>query len=76
MKADNLNNYTENEWKPNFKAQTPHTGANQKHFTEEKVEWSQRIFNTAFPFTVEFNVLTNLSEIQSNIFVTNRNDTS
>lgn len=76
MKADNLNNYTENEWKPNFKAHTPLTGAKQKHFTEEKVEWSQRIFNTAFPFTVEFNVLTNLSEIQSNIFVTNRNDTS
>lgn len=76
MKADNLSNYRENEWKPNFKAHNTHTGAKQKHFTEEKVEWSQRIFNTAFPFAAEFNVLTNLSKIQSNVFVTNSNDTS
>lgn len=76
MKADNLNNYIENEWDPNFKAHTMHTGAKQKHFTEEKVEWNKIIFNTSFPFAAELNVLANLSNIHSNVFVTNRNDTS
>lgn len=76
MKEDNLNNYIENEWNPNFKAHIMHTGAKQKHFTEEKVEWSQRIFNTACAFAAEQNVLTNPSNIHSNVFVTNRNGTS
>lgn len=76
MKGDNLNNYLENEWNPNFKAHTMHSGAKQKHFTEGKVEWSQRIFNTAFPFAAELNVLTNLSNVHSTVIVTNRNGPS
>lgn len=48
MKADNLNNYTENEWNPTFKAHTMRTRAKQKRFTEEKVEWSQIIFKYSF----------------------------
>lgn len=75
MKADNLNNYVENEWNPNVKAHTMHTRAKQKHFTEEKVEWSQRIFNTAFPFGAELNVLTSLPNVHPNVFITNRNGT-
>lgn len=38
MKVDNLNNYIENEGKTSFKADIMYTGANQKHFSEEKVE--------------------------------------
>lgn len=76
MKVDNLNNYIENEGKTSFKADIMYTGANQKHFSEEKVEWSQRIFNAVFPFRAELNVSTNLSKIHSDVFVTKRNDTS
>lgn len=75
MKADNLSNYRENERKSTFKAHITYSRAEEKHFTEGK-SWSQRIFDTAFPFAGELNVSTNLSKPHPNVFVKKRKDIS